>query len=312
MACPRKITDKVRYDTIGLRRLNTLCDAISVLREGMSSHERLDAARMLIASYDALMSDASVWELLLRVLPDSVSEKLATFRSSEAGHRIVNDLIMSCYPGERIVKYWFARNHVDEPDTTVIFELNVGSSRLDMARINGCSYAYEVKTELDNLARLEAQMGDYVKVFEYTYAVLHPRHTANAVELLPPYCGIVQVRSSCYEAQFDLIRDAVESPFLDPEAQIGSLSSRDLGQLLGIAGMSPVPGTRAERQHAVLSTLDDRTINALFKELVKAKFSPRWRFVQQHFSQLLPVDVELFYRSMADPTWVYYRRSSMV
>jgi len=306
------IMDKAGYSRVVSRRLSTVCDAISVLRDSMTDHERLYVARRLIASYDALMPDVSVWELLLSVLPASVSEKLATFRSSELGHRVVNDVIMDNYPGERIVKYWFARNHVDELDSTVIFEPNIGASRLDIARVNGCSYAYEVKTELDNLARLESQMSDYEKVFEYVYAVVHPRHTANVLEMLPPHCGIVQICDHCHEAQFDVIRDAVESSFLSPEAQVESLSSKDLGQLLCMIDMSPAPNTRAERQKAVLDALDDRQINTFFKELIKAKFSSRWRFVQQHFNQLLPVDMELFYRSMADPKWVYYRCSSMV
>lgn len=52
----------------------------------------------------------------------------------------------------------------------------VDSRRVDLVRVSDRSYAYEVKTEFDNLDKMAKQVGDYAKVFEYLTVVLHPRH----------------------------------------------------------------------------------------------------------------------------------------
>lgn len=289
-----------------------MCDVMSILRDNLTNDEWIRAAHELSVSYDPLMSDSKVWELLLNTLPTAVSEKLAQLGSSELGHRVVNDVVMCGYPGEQVVKYHLAKKHVHEANSIVVFELNVGTSRVDMARINGCSYAYEIKTELDSLARLDSQIKDYEKAFEYTYAIVHSRHTANAIEILPTHCGIIQISDICCDARFSIIREAVKSPFLSSEVQIKSLSSRDLSRLLRMAGISSVQNTRSQRESAVFEALDSHQINRFFKEVLRQKFCSQWQFVRQHFSQLLPIDVELFYHSMADPSWVYYKCSSML
>ncbi len=289
-----------------------MCDAMSILQDSLTNDEWIRAAHELSVSYDPLMSDDKVWQLLLSTLPTDVSEKLARLGSSELGHRVVNDVVMRGYPGEQVVKYHFAKKHVHEANSILVFELNVGTSRLDMARINGCSYAYEIKTELDSLARLDSQIRDYEKAFEYTYAIVHSRHTANAIEILPTHCGVIQISDVCCDARFDILREAVKSPCLSPEVQIKSLSSRDLSRLLRMAGIPNVQNTRGERESAVFEALDSHQINGFFKEVLRQKYCSQWQFVRQRFNQLLPIDVELFYHSMADPSWVYYKCSSML
>lgn len=55
---------------------------------------------------------------------------------------------------------------VHKPTTaTALTEVAVGRSKADFVLINGQATVYEIKTELDNLDRLEAQLTDYFKAF---------------------------------------------------------------------------------------------------------------------------------------------------
>lgn len=69
--------------------------------------------------------------------------------------------------------------------TTMLSEFKVGSSVADCVIVNGRGTAYEIKTELDNSARLRQQLEDYARVFSIRVVVTH--HT-----LVESYQSIVQ------------------------------------------------------------------------------------------------------------------------
>ncbi len=49
--------------------------------------------------------------------------------------------------------------------TTALTEIAIGKSKADFVLINGRAIVYEIKTELDNLDRLESQISNYFKAF---------------------------------------------------------------------------------------------------------------------------------------------------
>lgn len=49
--------------------------------------------------------------------------------------------------------------------TTALTEVPIGKSKADFVLINGRAIVYEIKTELDNLDRLESQISNYYKAF---------------------------------------------------------------------------------------------------------------------------------------------------
>jgi len=51
--------------------------------------------------------------------------------------------------------------------SSLFTELRVETSKADVVIYNGTSHVYEIKTDLDNLERLEVQIRNYKKVFEY-------------------------------------------------------------------------------------------------------------------------------------------------
>lgn len=55
--------------------------------------------------------------------------------------------------------------------TTALTEVPVSKSKADFILINGKAVVYEIKTELDNFERLETQLNDYYKAFNYVSVV---------------------------------------------------------------------------------------------------------------------------------------------
>lgn len=57
--------------------------------------------------------------------------------------------------------------------TTALTELAIANSKADFVMINGKAVVYEIKTELDNLERLENQINDYYKAFDHVAVVTY-------------------------------------------------------------------------------------------------------------------------------------------
>ena len=55
--------------------------------------------------------------------------------------------------------------------TTALAEVPIAKSKADFILINGRAVVYEIKTELDSFERLESQIADYFKAFEYVCVV---------------------------------------------------------------------------------------------------------------------------------------------
>ena len=55
--------------------------------------------------------------------------------------------------------------------TTALTQIPVGKSKADFIMINGKAVVYEIKTELDSFERLETQISDYYKAFNYVCVV---------------------------------------------------------------------------------------------------------------------------------------------
>ena len=62
--------------------------------------------------------------------------------------------------------------------TTALTEIPIAKSKADFVLINGKAVVYEIKTELDNLDRLESQINDYFKAFDHVAVVTYNENVA--------------------------------------------------------------------------------------------------------------------------------------
>jgi hypothetical protein len=82
-----------------------------------------------------------------------------------------------------------------EPSSIVVDELGLfeGKFRIDVAVINGKLHGYEIKSRMDNLDRLPTQQESYSRIFDRMTLVADERHVARAVEIVPPWWGLIAV-----------------------------------------------------------------------------------------------------------------------
>lgn len=68
--------------------------------------------------------------------------------------------------------------------TTALTEVNIAKSKADFILINGKAVVYEIKTELDNLDRLECQIIDYYKAFNHVAVLTYENNLENVKRII--------------------------------------------------------------------------------------------------------------------------------
>ncbi|WP_431854362.1 sce7726 family protein [Azospirillum sp.] len=92
----------------------------------------------------------------------------------------------------RVLRAEIDAAHAADHDTRVVEELALehGTSRVDIAVINGEIHGYEIKSERDTLERLPKQIELYSLVLDKVTLVVGARHLSHAQEIIPPWWGI--------------------------------------------------------------------------------------------------------------------------
>ena len=68
--------------------------------------------------------------------------------------------------------------------TTALTEMAIAKSKADFVLINGKAVVYEIKTELDNLERLNSQIDDYYKAFDHVAVVTYEKNLQQLQKVL--------------------------------------------------------------------------------------------------------------------------------
>ncbi len=68
--------------------------------------------------------------------------------------------------------------------TTALTQVPINKSKADFVLINGKAVVYEIKSELDSFERLENQLRDYYKAFDYVYVVTSEKNLSKLDKIL--------------------------------------------------------------------------------------------------------------------------------
>jgi hypothetical protein len=92
----------------------------------------------------------------------------------------------------RALKWKVLSAHADDPNTRVIDELGLehGTSRIDVAVVNGILHGFEIKSDRDTLSRLSGQMAVYNAVLDRVTLVVGQRHATAAAVMIPGWWGV--------------------------------------------------------------------------------------------------------------------------
>lgn len=176
--------------------------------------------------FDRMISENSVPESFSRCVKRYIKTENATIGEaiSEIYHFMDCEYRNEYYYKNTILNQLLIKKH-DLYNTAALTELPIGDSKADFIMINGRGVVYEIKTDLDNLFRLENQIKDYYKVFSYVYVVVGNKQLSHVKEFLKDQeVGIYELTSSgklicrkkafynkenlSYEAMFQVLRKA--------------------------------------------------------------------------------------------------------
>lgn len=73
----------------------------------------------------------------------------------------------------------------------MLTEFRVGKNKADVVILNGTSTVYEIKSEYDSFARIEAQIESYMQAFDYINVIVSPTQVDKVSEILPSIVGIL-------------------------------------------------------------------------------------------------------------------------
>jgi len=92
---------------------------------------------------------------------------------------------------------YVAQQYNDHP-AKIIEEFSIceGTARVDLAAVNGVMHGFEIKSDLDSLARLPHQMEQYGAVFDKITLVVGATHLYHAFNIVPDWWGVIVAREN--------------------------------------------------------------------------------------------------------------------
>jgi hypothetical protein len=187
----------------------------------------------------------------------------------------MNDLELRTAVRQRLI-----RRYGGIPDTLIIEELGLrhGTSRVDLALINGYLEGFELKSEQDRLDRLPRQVSVYNSVLDRVTLVAADRHLEDLAEMVPEWWGVMSA-SMTPGGRIRLVRqrNARINPAVDPLAlakllwrQEALCALEERGQADGLRSAS-----RAKLYQRLAASLTVRALRDLVRTTLRSRTG--WR-----------------------------------
>ncbi len=107
-------------------------------------------------------------------------------------------------------------------------EKSIGNSICDVMVVSDCLTGYEIKSDLDNYSRLDEQIIQYNKFFDYNYIVVSQKHLHSAESKVPDFWGIVCI----LDDKVNVIRKAKQNSRVSRRRQLSILWKIELKNML--------------------------------------------------------------------------------
>jgi hypothetical protein len=147
-----------------------------------------------------------------------------------------------------------------------------GYRRADLvAIINNKTVAYEIKSELDSLSKLSAQIDDYVNVFNEVYVVLAEKYKRSSIiSKLPQKVGIYYIDQN---NKISLQRKAKEQRILNPEKLIYFFKKEEMVRLGNMDSNFSLRKTREKflKQNSI------KNIVEYSKDILRNKYQEKYK-----------------------------------
>ncbi|QEK11710.1 sce7726 family protein [Crassaminicella thermophila] len=179
-------------------------------------------------------------------------------------------------------KFLKTKAFISDPTTKLIHEMDVcfGTSRIDIAVINGKIHGYEIKSEQDTLDRLPAQIESYNKIFDTMTIVTGENHISKVIEIVPDWWGIYYVVKKSNQPILKRKRQFKINKKVDTFYLAQLLWKNELLELLRLNGINK--GVKSKTRFALCEIVNENIEKQKIKDFVRKKLKSResWRAVQ--------------------------------
>lgn len=191
----------------------------------------------------------------------------------------------------------------DYRKTIVLSELPIANSKADFIMINGKGVVYEIKTELDNLERLDAQIKDYYKAFTEVYVVTYEENLDKVKKIIPEKTGIMLMTK---RKALKTVREAkTEYKYLDLYTIFKILRKYEFENIIREMGVELPEVSQFVYYNSCLEILATCDIKQLQKYML-IELKKRMKIEIVEFSLQLPE--ELRFLSYMDETILKYKK----
>jgi hypothetical protein len=174
----------------------------------------------------------------------------------------------------------------DDLETVVIEELGIhhGTSRIDLAVVNGVLHGFELKSDQDTLTRLPEQANAYGTVFDWVTLVVGEHHLCRAADLIPDWWGLRVVRGKAGSLTFSDLKLPMDNPSPDPFSVVSLLWRNEALRFLGEFG--DTKGANLKSRSEIYTELVEKASFDHLRDMVRRCLRERldWRSAGRRLS----------------------------
>lgn len=153
----------------------------------------------------------------------------------------------------------------------IIEEKTMGRSRADIVMVTTNSlFGIEIKSDADTYARLDRQVKDYDKYYDYNIVVVGSSHGMHIEEHVPKHWGIITVEMVEDSFDFYFLRKPVPNPKLNLKNKLRILWRPELA---GVQQIFDMPKYKEKSKDFVIDKIAERVPEKIAPEALNAAIS---------------------------------------
>lgn len=155
----------------------------------------------------------------------------------------------------------------------IIEETCMGRSRADVVMVTeDAMVGIEIKSDADTYARLERQVKDYNRFFDYNYVVAGSSHGLHIEEHVPDWWGIITVEQWENGPDFYVLRNGRENPDTDWRRKLSLLWRPELAR---IQKENQLPAYREKSKLFVIDKILERVPREILRRQISEELFER-------------------------------------
>lgn len=136
--------------------------------------------------------------------------------------------------------------------------------------------AFEIKSQKDSLEKLQSQLEDYQKSFDFVYLVLAPKHIKSARKIANRKVGILSITDSGIQE----LRQAVVQKRLDKALLLSLLTKQQLSSFTIINNFK---NTALHSKHEIIDNIKKKLPLSIIRSFVIKSLTSKYQARYQHF-----------------------------